>query len=188
MTVWIGIRFPFPAFMPTTIWKNDRAVDMADRARGRYAGWMIGAAKKEFMMARRVGHLATADAAGHPHVVPVCYAITDEAAYITIDEKPKNSDIARMKRLRNIAENPSVALVVDRYDEDWSRLGWVMLRGKAEILQTGVEHVAAQALLRERYPQYRVMQLEGLPVIAIRIARVASWGALGPDLPKPDVP
>ena len=142
---------------------------------------MIGAAEKKFMMARRVGHLATADAAGHPHVVPVCYAVADSAAYITIDEKPKNGAIARMKRLRNIAENPSVALVVDRYDEDWSRLGWVMLRGTAEILQTGPEHAAAQASLRDRYPQYRVMHLEDLPVIAIRIARVASWGTLGTD-------
>ncbi len=140
---------------------------------------MIGPREQQFLRARRVGHLATADAAGAPHLVPVCYAVTDTAAYISIDEKPKQGDVARMKRLRNIAENPTVALTVDRYDDtDWSRLGWVMLRGQAEILAGGAEHDAAQALLRERYPQYRAMRLEDLPVIAIRVARVSSWGAL----------
>lgn len=139
---------------------------------------MIGAREKLFLDARRVGHLATADRAGEPHVVPVCYAVTDNAAYITIDEKPKTGDVTRMKRLRNIAGNPSVALVVDRYDENWSRLAWVMLRGAAEILTGGAEHAAAQTLLRSRYPQYRAMRLEELPVIAIRVARVANWGKL----------
>lgn len=153
---------------------------MADPARGRYAGPMIGAAEQQFLNTRRVGHLATADAVGHPHVVPVCFAVTDDAAYITIDEKPKHGDIARMRRLRNILANPSVALVVDHYEEDWSRLGWVMLRGRAEILADGAEHAAAQALLRTRYPQYRAMRLAALPVIAIRVTRATSWGRLAP--------
>lgn len=151
---------------------------MADPPQGRYAGCMIGAREKLFLEARRVGHLATADRAGEPHVVPVCYVVTETAAYITIDEKPKQGDVTRMKRLRNIAANPMVALAVDRYDEDWSRLGWVMLRGAAEILTGGAEHTAAQALLRARYPQYRAMHLEDLPVIAIRVARISGWGAL----------
>lgn len=140
---------------------------------------MIPPREKEFLEARRVGHLATADRAGVPHVVPVCYAVMDSAAYISIDEKPKQGDVTRMKRLRNIADNPAVALTVDRYDEDWSRLGWVMLRGAAEILTSGAEHGMAQALLRGRYAQYRAMRLEDLPVIAIRVTRVTSWGALG---------
>jgi PPOX class probable F420-dependent enzyme len=139
---------------------------------------MIAPLEKFFLNAGRVGHLATADRAGRPHVVPVCYAVTETAAYITIDGKPKHADIARMKRLRNIVENPAVALVVDRYDEDWSRLGWVMLRGAAEILPGGPEHDQAQALLCERYKQLRAMDIANLPVIAMRIARVTSWGAL----------
>jgi len=139
---------------------------------------MIPPGEEKFLGAGRVGHLATADRAGRPHVVPVCYAITDNAAYITIDAKPKGADIARLKRLQNISENPATALVVDRYDEDWSRLGWVMLRGIAEILADGPEHDQAQALLRDRYPQLRAMDIENLPVIAIRIRRVTSWGAL----------
>ena len=144
---------------------------------------MIGDVERRFLDALRVGHLATADAGGQPHVVPVCYAVSGDAAYITIDEKPKSGDVARMKRLRNIAENPAVALVVDRYDEDWARLGWVMLRGPAAILAGGDEHAMAQALLRARYPQYRAMRLEELPVIAIRVTRVISWGALGDPAP-----
>ena len=139
---------------------------------------MIAPLEKRFLDARRVGHLATANAKGVPHVVPVCYAVTDNAVYITIDEKPKQGDGSRMKRVRNIIENPAVALMVDRYNEDWSRLGWVMLRGVAEILLDGTEHALAQGLLRERYPQYRVMRLEKLPVIVIRVTRATSWGVL----------
>src|SRR5215469_12754673 len=91
-----------------------------------------------FLTAARVAHLATADRAARPHVVPVCFALDGASLYITIDEKPKRG--ARLKRLRNIEENPEVALVADRYDEDWTRLGWVMLRGHAEILLGGTEH------------------------------------------------
>lgn len=138
---------------------------------------MLNEHQRRFVDSRRIGHLATADAGGAPHVLPVCFAISESAAYITIDEKPKG-DPHRLKRLRNIAENPATALVVDRYDEDWSRLGWVMLRGPAQILDRGIEHDSAQEMLRARYPQYRAMQLTELPVIAIRIERVASWGDL----------
>ena len=126
----------------------------------------------------RVARLATADASRAPHVVPVCCALIGDNLYVTIDEKPKDSNVRRMKRLRNIDENPQVAVVFDRYDEDWSRLAWVMLRGRAEILDDGDEHDRAQAALRERYPQYRTMRLDPLPVIALRIGRVSAWGAL----------
>ena len=132
-----------------------------------------------FVTARRVGRLATADGAGRPHVVPVCFALTDTSLYVTIDEKPKRADARPLKRLRNIGANPEVAFVADRYDEDWSRLGWVMLRGRAEVLIAGDEHDGAQILLRERYAQYRAMRLAELPVIALRIAQVTSWGNLG---------
>ncbi len=136
---------------------------------------MLNEDHRRFIESRRVGHLATAGIDGAPHVVPVCFALAGETLYITIDEKPKGEP-RRLKRLRNIAENPKTAFVVDRWDEDWRRLGWVMLRGRAEILEGGSEHDAAQDLLRQRYPQYRRMRLAELPVIAIRIERVASWG------------
>jgi PPOX class probable F420-dependent enzyme len=125
----------------------------------------------------RVARLATADAKGVPNLVPVCFAIIASSLYITIDEKPKRTDVP-LKRLRNIAENPEIAVTVDRWDEDWRRLAWVMLRGRAEILTDGAEHDQAQARLRERYPQYRAMDLAPLPVIAMRIARVTAWGDL----------
>jgi len=139
---------------------------------------MLSLREARFLAGCRIAHLATADRKARPHVVPVCFAVADGSAYITIDEKPKG-DPRRLKRLRNIAENPEVALVPDRWDEDWSRLGWVMLRGRAEILDAGAEHDRAQQLLRERYPQYRAMAIAELPVIAIRIERVTGWGDLG---------
>ncbi len=134
-----------------------------------------------FLDARRVAHLATADAYGVPHVVPVCFDIDGNTLYITIDEKPKRNMDTPLKRLRNIAENPAVAIVADRYDEDWSRLGWIMLHGKAEILLEGTEHARAQARLRTRYPQLNDMKIESLAVIAVRLKRVSSWGDLGVD-------
>jgi PPOX class probable F420-dependent enzyme len=141
---------------------------------------VLSEAQRRFLSSRRIAHLATADAAGVPYVVPVCFAVAEETLYITIDEKPKG-DPLRLRRLRNIAENPAVAIVVDRYDEDWTRLGWVLLRGRAEILSTGEEHDRAQALLQGRYPQLARMDIAALPVIALPIERTASWGDLSSD-------
>jgi PPOX class probable F420-dependent enzyme len=139
-------------------------------------------AQRRFLDRSRVGHLATADRSGAPHVVPVCYAVAENTLYITVDEKPKRRDMP-LKRVRNILENPPAAFIVDHYDEDWRRLGWVMLRGTAEILEAGPEHDHAQELLRTRYPQYRAMNLAGMPVIALRIARATGWGEL--SVPEP---
>ena len=135
---------------------------------------------RAFLAGRRVAHLATADAAGIPTGGPVCFALAGDTVYMTIDRKPKSG--RPLKRLRNIAENPNVTLTADRYDdEDWSRLCWVMVRGRAEILADGAEHDEAQALLRAKYRQYRAMDLAPLPVIAIRIERATSWSGAGRD-------
>jgi PPOX class probable F420-dependent enzyme len=134
--------------------------------------------ERRFLLAQRVGHLATADSGANPHVVPVCFAISQGSLYITIDEKPKRVAGPALKRISNIERNPMVAIVVDRYDEDWSRLGWVMLRGRAEILRSGTEHDRAQELLRSRYRQLAHMQIAEQPVIAVRVERVTSWGDL----------
>ena len=138
---------------------------------------MLSEREVRFLAERRIGHLATADRGAMPHVVPVCFVVAATTLYVTIDEKPKRRP-ARLKRLRNIAENPQVAVLIDRYEEDWSRLGWVMLHGHADILAEGVEHDEAQALLRGRYPQLETMQIAEHPVIAVRIVRVTSWGNL----------
>jgi len=141
---------------------------------------MLSEAQRRFLDRSRVGHLATTDRSGAPHIIPVCYAVNEGTLYITIDEKPKRHHMP-LKRVRNIIENPQSAFIVDHYDEDWRRLGWVMLRGNAEILYDGAEHDRAQELLRGRYPQYRAMQLTELPVIALRIARATSWGDLSTE-------
>ncbi len=139
-------------------------------------------AHRTFLDSSRVAHLATADRNGVPHLVPVCFCVDIANLYITVDEKPKRAGVP-LKRLRNIRENPAVAVTVDRWDEDWTRLAWVMLRGTAQILADGEEHDQAQTHLRLRYPQYRAMDLALLPVIAVRIRRVLSWGAMDP---RPD--
>ena len=139
----------------------------------------LSAPERRFVDSQRIGHLATADESGAPHVMPVCFGLADDRLYITIDRKPKREQVQPLKRLSNIAANPQTAVVFDRYDEDWRRLAWVMLRGRAEILTSGAEHDRAQALLRSRYEQYAAMPIEELPVIAIRIERVTSWGDLG---------
>ena len=99
---------------------------------------MLSDQQTAFLASQRVGRLATSDARGNPHVVPVCFAVEDATLYITIDEKPKRASARPLKRLRNMMENPSVAFVADRYDEDWQQLGWVMLRGRADILTDGI--------------------------------------------------
>lgn len=132
-----------------------------------------------FLQAGRAGHLGTADRQGEPHVVPVCYAILDTAAYILIDRKTKRfNEPGKLKRVANILANPSVCLTVDRYDEDWSRLAFVMMRGTALLIDSGQEYEAAFDALVVRYPQYREQQLGGRPVIAIQIQTVSSWGLL----------
>jgi PPOX class probable F420-dependent enzyme len=132
-----------------------------------------------FLQAQRVGRLATADSTGAPHVVPVCYACTEQAVYIVLDAKPKRVPPQRLKRVRNIQANSQVALVVDRYSEDWQELAFVLVQGSAALLlDADEEQRQAVDLLRARYVQYQTMPVEEQPVIAIRPASVVSWGAL----------
>ena len=147
---------------------------------------MLSDGQRRFLLTQRVGRLATADDRAVPHVVPVCFAISQGTLYITIDEKPKRVAGPALKRIRNIERNPMVAIVVDRYDEDWTLLGWVLLRGRAEILRSGTEHDAAQELLRSRYRQLAAMQIAEQPVIAVRLARVTSWGNLSAGADEAD--
>ena len=144
------------------------------------ASEVLGPDQTAFLIGQRVARLATADGAGEPHAIPVCFACSPGAIYIALDEKPKDVPPARLKRVRNILENPNVALVADRYAEDWSLLAFVMVRGRAELLEPGTgEHDGAVRLLRGKYHQYEKMKIQENPVIAIRPSKVASWGALG---------
>lgn len=135
-----------------------------------------------FLVRQRVARLATASGSGEPHAIPVCFAYDGSLVHIALDEKPKDVPATRLKRVRNIFENPNVALVADRYSEDWDLLAYVLMRGQAQLVEPGSdEHAAAVRLLRGKYHQYEKMKLEA-PVISIRPERVASWGAL--DAPE----
>lgn len=143
------------------------------------ASSVLSAEETAFLVRRRVARLATADAGGRPHAVPVCFAYAPGSVYIALDEKPKDVPVARLKRVRNILENPQVTLVADRYAEEWGRLAFVMVRGRAELLEPSTgEHAAAVRLLKGKYHQYEEMGIAENPVIAIRAEGVASWGAL----------
>jgi PPOX class probable F420-dependent enzyme len=130
-----------------------------------------------FMNAQRVARLATADLDGHPHIVPVCYAYDGTHFYIPLDEKPKKVDESRLRRVRNILARHEVSLLIDQYDDDWSRLGYVLVHGHATLVQPEDSlHAQALVLLRERYVQYRTMVLEKHSVIIITPDSVTSWG------------
>jgi len=122
----------------------------------------------------RVAHLATADAEGRPHVVPIAFTHDDENLYFAVDDKPKRS--RNLKRLRNIAGNPRVSVLVDHYEDDWTRLWWVRLDGVAHVLVHDAEAQRAIDLLARKYPQYRDARPPG-PVVAITIQRMAGWAA-----------
>jgi PPOX class probable F420-dependent enzyme len=122
----------------------------------------------------RVARLATAGADGAPHLVPVTFAVADDRVYFAVDAKPKSS--ARLRRLRNIEENPQVSLLVDDYDEDWERLWWVRADGRAQVLAGDV--AGPRDLLRARYPQYADVALDG-PVVEIAVRRWSGWRYTG---------
>jgi len=150
---------------------------------------ILGQEQAAFLVRQRVARLATADGEGKPHAVPVCFAMARSSIYIALDEKPKDVPVSRLKRVRNILENPDVALIADRYTEDWGLLAFVMVRGSAELLDpdTG-EHTEAVRLLRGKYHQYEAMRIEENPIIAIRPERATSWGALDePDTSGPQI-
>ena len=124
----------------------------------------------------RVGHLATADPQGSPHVVPVCFAAGAEYIYSVLDEKPKRASLTRLRRVKNIQTNSQVTLLVDHYEEDWSRLWYIMVGGHGELLLTGEERIEAVDILRVKYRQYQTMDIDQNPVIKITPNKVVSWG------------
>ena len=128
-----------------------------------------------FVASARVAHLATADAGGQPSVIPICFAFDGIEFFSAIDEKPKQTSPSKLKRLRNIAENPRVSLIIDRYNENWRRLAYVLITGTARVIARGKKHRKAVRLLRNKYPQYRSMRLDQRPMIVITPIRSKSW-------------
>jgi PPOX class probable F420-dependent enzyme len=136
----------------------------------------LSEARAHWLTVAPVARLATADGSGAPHVIPVCYAFDGRFLFSVLDQKPKSAELIRLRRVRNIQANPQVSLVVDHYEEDWSRLGYILVLGKAELLLEGEEHDGAVRLLRRKYVQYRAMDLEANPVIKITPHRAVCWG------------
>lgn len=131
-----------------------------------------------FVRRARVARLGTVSGDGQPNVVPVCFELLDGRVYIGLDSKPKSVDHLRLRRVRNILENRQVSFLVDRYDEDWGRLGYVMIGGSATLGMPETERRDAVEALRAKYPQYERMLPDDAPVIRISPARVSSWGML----------
>jgi len=138
----------------------------------------ITEAERRFLTRVRVGRLATTDASGQPHVVPIVFAIDGHKLYTPIDEKPKRVLPSQLKRVRNLLANPQIAIVVDEYDEDWTRLAWVLVTGRAELVETGEVHATGVRLLQDKYPQYKAMPLVSRPLIVVTPIGTTSWGAL----------
>lgn len=135
--------------------------------------------ERQYLETARIGRLATADANGRPHVVPVCFAMTDERIVTPIDEKPQGASPEELRRSRDVRENPRVAVLVDHYTEEWSQLGWVQIRGTATWCEPDTDaHIAGIGALRGKYEQYIDHDLEGRPLIRIEPGSVRSWGTL----------
>lgn len=136
----------------------------------------LSAGALRLVRSARVAHFATANRKGEPLVVPICYAFDGNNFYTPIDEKPKRALPQRLQRIRNIRENSGVSIVIDRYDENWQRLAYVLVAGKARILTRGKKHRQAVSLLRRKYAQYRRMAIDKRPMIEITPVQFKSWG------------
>ena len=129
-----------------------------------------------FIRAARLAHLATSGLDGQPHVVPICFVFDGKHFYSPIDEKPKRTVPAKLKRVTNIQANAQTALVIDRYSENWKRLAYILIRGKAKIVHRGTAHAEAVHRLRRKYPQYRQMAIHARPMIQIMPTKWSFWG------------
>ena len=135
---------------------------------------------RRFIDAHQVARLATADAEGRPHVIPFCYALDRGHVYFVVDAKPKRRTGKPLKRIQNMIENPHAAIVIDDYDDDWTKLAYVLLRGNAAVVRDQAEYDRVLARLRERYPQYRTMTLTFATNDMVRITptKVNTWGRI----------
>ena len=131
----------------------------------------------KFISEQRVARLATVDASCQPAVIPIVYAFDGVAFFTPLDAKPKRVAADQLQRVRNINANPSVAIIIDSYSEDWRRLAWVHVRGRARIITDGDEYTAGITLLGAKYPQYEHMPLAGRPLIKIEPTGIRSWRA-----------
>ncbi len=125
-------------------------------------------------MRERVARLATLDPDGRPHLVPIVFALVGDTLYSAVDEKPKRS--RRLRRIENVRERPDVTVLVDHYEDDWTKLWWARLQGRARVLESGEEAARGLAALTAKYEQYREAP-PGPPVLAVDIADWRGWAA-----------
>jgi PPOX class probable F420-dependent enzyme len=133
-----------------------------------------GKEQRRRVAAARVARLATIDPDGRPHLVPICFVLDGDTLYSAVDDKPKRSQ--RLRRVENARERPVATVLVDEYDEDWSRLWWVRLRAVARVLEDGPERGRALELLAEKYEQYHAQQPAGV-VLALDVVEWRDWSA-----------
>ncbi len=136
--------------------------------------------ERRFVASARVGRLATATAEGRPHVVPVCFEMLGDVIYVGLDAKPKSVDVLMLRRVRNLISNPQAALIVDRYSEDWSKLGYVLIAAEATLASDEGERYNAILALRSKYAKYQDLLPDDAHVIRLKPMRVTSWGDLTP--------
>jgi len=141
----------------------------------------ISGAVQKVLKGARVARLATLDAKGRPHIVPVCFAYDGKLFYTAVDQKPKRVPRERLTRLQNIRAVPRVALLIDEYDDDWTQLWYILIRGKAKLIPKSAQKERARAIrkLKAKYPQYaRGMLPDDAPVIRITPHRTTYWGKI----------
>jgi PPOX class probable F420-dependent enzyme len=126
------------------------------------------------LRAARIARLATTDPDGRPHLVPIVFALNGDTLYTAVDRKRKRS--SKLRRIENARARPDVTILVDHYEEDWDRLWWIRLRGRARVLDHGDERERALAFLQDKYPQYRAEPPEGA-VLAVDVTEVLEWTA-----------
>jgi PPOX class probable F420-dependent enzyme len=124
------------------------------------------------LAAARVARLATIDPDGRPHLVPIVFVVAGGTLYTAVDRKRKRSP--RLRRIENARHRPDVTILIDHYEEDWQRLWWLRLRGRARVLEAGDERVRALRLLTDKYPQYREQPPDG-PVLAVDVTELREW-------------
>ncbi len=141
----------------------------------------IPSAVQKKLKQARVARLATLDEKNRPHIVPICFAYDGKLFYTAIDQKPKRVTRKRLARLRNIRAVPRIALLIDEYDEDWTQLWYILIRGKAKLIpkRAHKEHAWAIRKLRSKYPQYsQGMLADDAPIIRITPERATFWGKI----------
>ena len=135
--------------------------------------------QRRFITEARTATLGTIAEDGRPRLVPICFVLDRDVLFTPIDEKPKQTtDPRQLARIRDIKRRADVTVLIDRWDEDWSRLAWLRIDGRASLADDPAERTSAVAALRAKYPQYAEHDLEHRPLIRIAIERVRGWGDL----------